>query len=80
MRAFELAETLRGHKPALRVIISSGYGLDAFDPGKLSELGMVWLPKPYEPATLAQAVRECLDGLEKPLVPGEGIEPPTKGL
>jgi PAS domain S-box-containing protein len=57
----DLCQQLRRDRPELRVIVSSGYGADV--PGK-EEAGAVptaFLQKPYRPADLARAVRDCLD-------------------
>jgi PAS domain S-box-containing protein len=58
----ELATLLRREKPALKVIISSGYSShNASLPGQAGGDGFRQLGKPYEAASLAKAVRECLD-------------------
>jgi CheY-like chemotaxis protein len=57
----ELAERLRKEKSRLKVIISSGYSQETWQHGAPTEQGMIFLPKPYQLSTLAEAVRECLD-------------------
>jgi hypothetical protein len=47
---------------ALKVIISSGYSLENARLSLLKERGFTCLAKPYEGATLATMVRQCLDG------------------
>jgi CheY-like chemotaxis protein len=58
---WELAEILRAERPDLKVLCTSGYSVDLtkrnFDPPD----GLRFLQKPFEPRTLAMAVRECLD-------------------
>jgi CheY-like chemotaxis protein len=62
MSGLELAEQLRVQKPSLKVILSSGYSLEIARGGTLNGKGIVYLPKPYEGATLATAIRKCFDG------------------
>jgi PAS domain S-box-containing protein len=58
---WELAETLRGHAPELKVVYTSGYSPELFGNNvKLNERSN-FLPKPFNPRTLAQTVRQCLD-------------------
>jgi CheY-like chemotaxis protein len=61
-----LAEQLRKRKPGLKVIYSSGYSPEAIG-RTFGQSDTVFLPKPYLPPQLAQAVRQCLDGARKPL-------------
>jgi two-component system, cell cycle sensor histidine kinase and response regulator CckA len=56
MTGKDLAERLLASDPALKVLYTSGYSTE--DIGKD---GIRLLPKPYNRATLATAVRECLD-------------------
>jgi PAS domain S-box-containing protein len=58
----ELAERLRGLKPSLRVIYTSGYSAEWTHSGGTASPGMRFLGKPYQIAELAKVVRECLDG------------------
>lgn len=57
----ELAERLARQEPELRVIYTSGYspGMSGKDFALLE--GFNFLPKPYPPTRLAEAVRQCLD-------------------
>jgi two-component system, cell cycle sensor histidine kinase and response regulator CckA len=61
MSGLELAERLQGIQRQLKVIISSGYAEDMNQlEGRLSS-SISFLPKPYESALLAAAVRKVLD-------------------
>ncbi len=66
MTGLELSERLCRQKPGLKVIIMSGYSPEA----ALGELprrpGLAYLSKPFELATFARTVRECLDGETQP--------------
>lgn len=62
MTGLELAERLQGLRPALRVIITSGYSTEVAMAGAPSRPGLAYLPKPYETSKLASVVRSCLDG------------------
>jgi len=58
---WELAEKLRGELPQLKVVYTSGYSPELFGSNvKLNERSN-FLPKPFNPRTLAQTVRQCLD-------------------
>jgi PAS domain S-box-containing protein len=57
----ELAEKLRGEKPQLKVIISSGYSTEISMQGVPSGAGYLYLPKPSPSASIAAAIRECLE-------------------
>jgi PAS domain S-box-containing protein len=57
-----LAERLLAKKPGLKVIYSSGYSIDLFSKDFTVTDGFNFLAKPYHPAALARAVRDCLDG------------------
>jgi two-component system, cell cycle sensor histidine kinase and response regulator CckA len=57
----ELAERLRGDKPELKVIYSSGYSLAVVGADMVLREGLNFLQKPYNPVKLAKAVRDCLD-------------------
>ena len=60
MSGRELAEKILGDEPKLRVMFTSGYPMEAIG-GDLAKSGHCFLQKPYSPATLTHAVRECLD-------------------
>jgi len=58
----ELARRLRALRPELKVIITSGYSVNLpYHGGQLAE-GIVYLPKPCDPAELAKTIRTLLDG------------------
>ena len=57
-----MAEWLKTAYPDLKILFTSGYtDGDIVESGVLAA-GVVFLPKPYTPATLAYKVREMLDG------------------
>ena len=56
----QLVELLRPSRPGLKALFISGYPDDALLPQRLSEPGTGFLPKPFSPQALAQAVRELL--------------------
>jgi two-component system cell cycle sensor histidine kinase/response regulator CckA len=57
----DLAETLKQEKPELRVLFSSGYSSDIIGKDFVLADGVNFLQKPYNPQTLAETVRDCLD-------------------
>ncbi len=61
MNGKELVERLVADKPSLKAIYSSGYSLDVTGGDLTLEEGENFLPKPYDPATLAKTVRKRLD-------------------
>jgi len=61
MSGMELARKLVAAQPKLKVIIASGYTVDDLDTEFLRQGGALFLEKPYTQATLAKAVRDCLD-------------------
>jgi two-component system, cell cycle sensor histidine kinase and response regulator CckA len=58
----ELAEQLRAEEPKLKVIFTSGYSADVVGKDFVSQHGLHYLQKPYDPQKLALTVRNCLDG------------------
>ena len=61
MSGRELAAELKKRKPALKVILTSGYNSAAV-PGKENHTGdTTFLSKPYLPATAAKLIRDTLD-------------------
>jgi len=62
MNGRELAETLWTERPDLKVIFTSGYSADIVGRDFKIESDLNFLQKPYHPQTLAQVVRQCLDG------------------
>jgi PAS domain S-box-containing protein len=61
MMGRELAEKLKGEKPQLKVIYTSGYSANVVGKGPSLVEGVNFLQKPYHPHKLAQTVRDCLD-------------------
>jgi len=61
MTGLELAKILRGERPTLQVICTSGYSSDAMTDFLSPSPGVSFLHKPYQPRTLAKAVRDALD-------------------
>lgn len=60
MSGTDLAERLLADEPALRVVVSSGYGVH-FEGGGPVDGRVRFVPKPYAPAKLAAIIRELLD-------------------
>lgn len=63
MTGLQLIEKLRKQRPDLRAVVSSGYSVDLIGPGEPSMEGVAYLAKPYRGEALANAVRDCLDGI-----------------
>jgi len=57
----DLADALKQQKPGLRVLFSSGYSSDSVGKDFILSEGINFLQKPYNPQTLAETVRDCLD-------------------
>jgi two-component system, cell cycle sensor histidine kinase and response regulator CckA len=57
----DLADILKQQKPELRVLFSSGYSSDIIGKDFVLSDGVNFLQKPYNPQTLAETVRHCLD-------------------
>jgi CheY-like chemotaxis protein len=57
----ELADRLRAEKAELKVIISSGYNEEMARDGVSNSPGVTFLQKPYQLASLTEAVRKSLD-------------------
>jgi signal transduction histidine kinase/DNA-binding response OmpR family regulator len=62
LNGMELAKVLQGEKPALKVIVFSGYSADIMDHPESQAVRAAYLAKPCTPTTIARTVRECLDG------------------
>ena len=60
MTGLELAEMLQKQKPALKVILASGYSKDLVGKG-LEGKSFRFLRKPFSAATAAEMIRACLD-------------------
>ena len=65
MMGRELAEKLKGEKPKLKVVYTSGYSASVVGKGPSLVEGVNFLQKPYHPQKLAQTVRDCLDQKEE---------------
>ena len=61
LTGLELAERLVMEKPALRIIISSGYSTEFSAHGVTTESGFIYLPKPSASAIIAATVRSCIE-------------------
>ncbi len=61
MSGHDLAKKLRTEKHDLRVIYTSGYSIETLGQDFSLGKGMLFLKKPYNPQSLAQMVRDCLD-------------------
>jgi two-component system cell cycle sensor histidine kinase/response regulator CckA len=57
----DLADALKQEKPDLRVLFSSGYSSDIIGKDFVLADGVNFLQKPYNPQTLGETVRDCLD-------------------
>lgn len=62
MSGHDLARTLQCLNPDLKVIYTSGYSPDVIREAMEREPGVVFLPKPYHPQALFQAIQQCLSG------------------
>jgi CheY-like chemotaxis protein len=77
MTGRDLAERLQAEKPGIKVLYSSGYSPDVVGGYfKLPE-NSFFLPKPYHPPKLAQAVRECLDSGKRAQATPQSMTPVT---
>jgi two-component system cell cycle sensor histidine kinase/response regulator CckA len=56
----DLAESLIGYKPALKVIFTSGYNVDDLGTEFIQNNQSHFLQKPYSRYTVAKAVKDCL--------------------
>jgi len=61
LTGLELAERLKAEKPALQIIISSGYSTEFSAHGVSTGAGFIYLPKPSASTIIAQTVRTCMD-------------------
>ncbi len=57
----DLAQRLQANNPKLKIVFASGYSMDDLDTTFLRQGNAAFLQKPYTHATLAKAVRDCLD-------------------
>jgi len=56
----DLAESLMGYKPALKVVFTSGYNVDDLVSEIAPSNKSHFLQKPYSRFTVAKAVKDCL--------------------
>jgi FixJ family two-component response regulator len=61
----QLADRLRLLRPTMRVLFMSGYTEEAVTHHRVQELKVAFLQKPFDPLSLAQKVRELLDGQDE---------------
>ena len=61
MSGLELARTLGPRQQGLKILYTSGYGVETMDREFIEKTGGRFLQKPYTRFTLAKAVRDCLD-------------------
>jgi two-component system, cell cycle sensor histidine kinase and response regulator CckA len=64
MTGRELAEKILADDPEMKVLFTSGYPMEVVG-SELSKGGHNFLQKPYQPAALGRAVRQCLDAGRK---------------
>jgi signal transduction histidine kinase/HAMP domain-containing protein/ActR/RegA family two-component response regulator len=57
----DLAQRLQASNPKLKIVFASGYSMDDLDTSFLRQGRATFLQKPYTHASLAKAVRDCLD-------------------
>jgi len=77
MNGRELAQQFRKRKPALKVILSSGYSPETI--GSVDEESdIAFLAKPYPPQDLARLVRRSLDMVKSGNVAAVGAGPDTR--
>jgi len=62
MTGRELADLLQRARPGLKVLFTSGYTDDIIAPKGVLDGGIAFLPKPFNPRTLRERVRQLLDG------------------
>jgi CheY-like chemotaxis protein len=69
LSGLDLCARLRQMKSGLRTLVTSGYSAEIVDSGGAvgDAVGdaVVYLPKPYTLASLAAAIRSCLDARER---------------
>ena len=64
-----LARVLQARDPRLRVLYTSGYSSEVIREDHHLIVGVNFLRKPYDPASLLNAVRVCLDTPGQPHIP-----------
>ena len=66
LTGLEVATRMRQDKPAMKIILMSGYSPELELSGPDSKLNTEYLAKPFELGTLADMVRRCLDSAPRP--------------
>ena len=57
----EVAEKIWADNPKMKVIFTSGYGVDTLGKDFKLDPGIQYLQKPYRPQLLTKTIRNCLD-------------------
>jgi PAS domain S-box-containing protein len=70
----ELATRLAAKRPSLKVLYISGYTDDSIFRHGVLQGGMAFLQKPFNLKSIAQKVREVLDGVPEPAISGRNSE------
>jgi two-component system, cell cycle sensor histidine kinase and response regulator CckA len=70
-----LATTLQERNPRLRVICTSGYNPEFIKKDLPTTRGIIFLPKPYSPQMLLEAVKKGLEGGTPAVTQGAGRKP-----
>jgi signal transduction histidine kinase/ActR/RegA family two-component response regulator len=65
----ELVERVKSLRPDIRVLYTSGYAEQAIVHQGMLDPGVAFLPKPFDPTSLARKVREVLDAPVAPAAP-----------
>jgi len=68
MNGKELSERLKGLRPNLKILFTSGYTADVIADRGVLDRGVAFLHKPFGPEELAAKVREMLADPSKPIV------------
>jgi CheY-like chemotaxis protein len=61
LNGLELIDLLRGQKPGLKALLTSGYSADLARNDLARAKGITFLHKPFSTRVLAESVRKCLD-------------------
>jgi PAS domain S-box-containing protein len=57
----DLGEKVKADRPEMKILFVSGYNVELVGDNFVLREGLNFLPKPYNPQALLQAVRKCLD-------------------
>jgi signal transduction histidine kinase/CheY-like chemotaxis protein len=71
LTGLQLAEKFLEQRPALPIVITSGYSVDDISEKISGNRNIRFVQKPYSPSALAQAIRDGLDAAGKPPVSSE---------